>query len=328
MTERTIDIFPDKKTAFKNPQTITLDERDKEVWINSVFGVNKEGQLPARFLSGFLSGFGLAETIQKSTKGKSTPIVRIFIPRHISAFVNGIENDAVESQVQEGTKLLQALVESRFPTIQVFFEKDKPITESALEKLTEVADLFVNETEDVELQRIRESGRRRGGEQGAQNALTYAAHHAFGWSDLHSMAIFEQRPPFTVINALPPSERPFVNVRQTIKQHVEDSKSTDLLCQGKRFDLLMMMSDRPHYLLITDQDGKVLEPTTSDLVSASCGEILDRLAMAAKDEKAPWIRDNLRRARSDFERLLNTIANGRPANFLDLSVSEILGGEV
>lgn len=327
MTERTVEIFPDKRSAFKNPPVITLDERDSEVWINSVFGVNKEGQLPARFLSGFLSGFGLAEMIEKSTKGRSKPKVRIFIPDNISTFVNGIRNEDASRQIEEGTRLLQAFVAKQFPTIEVFFENDRPVGREASEKLKQVVDLFVDETGDNELQRIRESGRRRGGEQGAQNALTYAAHHAFGWSDLHSSVIFEQHPPFTVINTLPPSEKPFIGIRQTIKQHVADSLSADLLCQGKRFDLLVMMSDRPHYLLITNPDGESLEPTVSDLVSASCGEILDRLDVASKAEKAPWTRDNLRRARSDFERVLSVLSRGRVGNVLNMSFVELLKGE-
>lgn len=321
-----INILPDRKTAFKNPRAITLDQGDRKIWINSVFGVNREGLLPARFLSGFLSSFGLAELIQTSSKGEVVPTVRVFIPQHISAFVNGIPSDTVEKQTEIGTSLLTALIKKRFPTVDVLFEKDRPISSDALEKLKQVTDLFLSSASGSQLQSLNQSGRNRGGEDGEKNAMIYAAHHSFGWSDLQFAAILEKKPPFTVINTLPPSEKPFIGIREIIKNHVLNSQAASLLCAGKRFDLVMMMSDRPHYLLITNPDGEILEPTVADLGLASSGEILDRLATRAKEDHSPWIRENLRRAKIDFERLLNTISRGQAVNHLNESLLGLLQG--
>lgn len=325
---RSKEIFPDGKNSFKNPEKIALDERDSLVWINSVFGVNKEGQLPARFLSGFLSTFGLAEIIQKETKDRAQAHVRIFIPQNISAAVNEINPSVLEDQVTKGTRLIEEMAKIHFPTIQVFFEKDEPFTRDSLETLRNITDLFINHIDETSLEKIRESGRKRGGEQGERNALIYSAHHSFGWSDLHNGAIFKQKPPFTVINTLPPSDKPFTNVRRVIREHIVKSEHAHMVCEGKRFDLSIMMCDRAHYLLITDQIGTILEPTLDDLFSVSSGEILDLLRKKTEEAQSPWVKDNLRKARIDFEKLLKKLFKKDSLPPSEIPFQQLLKGEI
>lgn len=322
------EIFPDGKNSFKNPGKITLDERDSLLWINGVFGVNKEGQLPARFLSGFLSTFGLAEIIQKETKDRVQAHVRIFIPQNISAAVNEIDPSVLQDQIAKGTRLIEEMAKIHFPTVQVFFEKDEPFTQSSLETLGNIADLFINGIDEASLGKIRESGRKRGGEQGEKNALIYSAHHSFGWSDLHSGAIFKQQPPFTVINTLPPSEKPFTTVRRVIRERIAESEHVNMICEGKRFDLSIMMCDRPHYLLITDPTGTILEPTVDDLSSTSSGEILDLLRKKSEEEQSPWIKENLRKARIDFEKLLKKLYRKDSLPPSEIPFQQLLKGEI
>lgn len=79
---------------FKQAQDICLDQQ-QEVEINNVFSINPKGEIPARFLSGFLSSFGVAEIIQQQSEGGVNPRVRIFIPSSIGSFVNSIPEEIV-----------------------------------------------------------------------------------------------------------------------------------------------------------------------------------------------------------------------------------------
>ena len=322
---KSIEIIPDQKSSFKNPERVTLDAEDSVLWINNVFGINKEGALPARFLSGFLSTFSLAEMIQERTQGRAVPQVRIFIPSNISMFINGIGFESAQRQIERGTSLIETLVRNHFPSVNIFFDRDQPVSETGLQILKDVADLFMVHTDnDSLIQGIRESGMRRGGEVGASRALLYAAHHPFGWNDLHHVAIFEEDPPFTVVNTLPPSEKRFAQVRRSIREHIVNSGHRSLICGGKRFDLVMMMCEQPHYLLIADKSGKPLEPTLDDLFSATCREILESIEARRKEEQTPWLRDNLRRARIDFERLLTKLGGVEAQALGDISFQELI----
>jgi len=129
---------PELKPWFKNQISI----RSQDLTVNTVFGIHGTEDLPARFLSGFIPGFGLAEFLQES--GANNPTLRIFIPQQIAETVNHL--DPVSSQInrQFGQALLQHFVDNFHPDIFVSFDPDEPLTDTAFDILLQLADLLKN----------------------------------------------------------------------------------------------------------------------------------------------------------------------------------------
>ena len=310
------DVFFKKRTA------IPLTEESCEMWINNVLCVNQEGILPAPLLSGFLPSFMLAEQIGRETKGHIQPTVRIIIPTNISIAVNGIPTDIVDRQIAQGTNALRQMAATHFPNVDVFMEQDQPVTADALSVLGELTQ-FLGGLDEKLLDVIEKSGERRGGEEGRQNAKLYAAHHPFGWSDFYHAAIFEKKPPFTVVNTLPPSEKNYLQIRQHLRAQIAGTGQSVLLATGQRVDVFMQISGRPHYLLIVDSEGNALEPTLDDVDSLTCNQIVAELRRQSEGNNPPWIRDNLKRAGKDFERLLGQLSKGKPIGG-DVFIADLL----
>ncbi|MBI2621515.1 MAG: hypothetical protein HYW63_02600 [Candidatus Levybacteria bacterium] len=218
---RDIEIEQSELLDFKNPEKIVIPDSTQELWVSNVFGINKEGQLPARFLSGFISTFSLAKLIAERTEGAIVPTVRIFRPINISRHINGVSEEASQWQITRGSEILALFAKNHFPEIPFFVEDDGQITDEALEILSGISGLISDHCNPELLKKLTGSGRRRGGEEGARNALIYAAHHPFGWSDLHHPSIFLTTPPEVVINSMPPSERKFSAVRGLVKEALD-----------------------------------------------------------------------------------------------------------
>lgn len=313
-------IVPD--TDFKQKQKITLDtERDTPFWINNVSGVSKEG-LPARYLTGFLSTFALADTIHETTKGRAQSKVRIFVPSAISHHANGISHETIATQISEGTHMLQQMAENHFEHIELFVEKDQPMSQQALDVLEGIASL-AGTIDDKTIDRIKQNGRRRGGEQGEKEALIYTAHHLLGWKDMEHAAVFAEVAPFTVINTMPPSEKPYTAMRGALLDRLKQSDFAPFVRQGQTIDMVMKMSDRPHYLFITDNQGKLIEPSLADTRTLTLGMIVGSFdEQLAREDIEPWTKDYLKKGRADFIKLAETMAQGRTdiqdATFMEL----------
>lgn len=320
-----LTIGQEQLSNFKNGQSITLGARMGTLMINAVFSINKEGILPARFLSGFLPAAQLAETIVRETDGAVHPTVRIFIPEHLNRAANGISSDVAAPQLLRGTAVINQFAVG-YPEVRFLLEKDEPMQDEAVAVLATIAQTIAHACSEDEIAKVKGNGKNRRGEHGQNGALLYAAQHPFGWSDLYHEAIFATRPPFTVINTLPPSERSYTAIRQKVLEQIKLSDHQDLICEGEHFDLTISMCGRPHYLLITDTNGAALEPTLDDLYSTNCGEILDVMKQRIKSEKEPGIRENLRRAKADFEKLLMSFARERKVDVFDAKFSELIGG--
>lgn len=216
------------------------------------------------------------------------------------------------------------MAQNHFPTVDFFLEKDEPITDETLTILSELSQLAQVTEESLAFSNsISESGQRHGGINGKNNSQLYVPHHSFGWRDMFHAAIFNSRPPFTVINTLPPSEKRFNEMRYGLRNKLQETGNTQLICSGDRFDLTMNMCGVPHYLLITDPDNNCREPSVSDVSHVSVAEVLDDLQKRFKSETNSGVKENLRRARQDFSRLVTVLSHGRQ-DVQDASLEELL----
>lgn len=320
---RSIEIEKTQLEDFKSAEAFSVAE-DKTVLINNVFGINNNGMLPARFLSGFLSTFSLARTIQEVSDGDINPQVRIFRPINITQHINGISDEATKRQIKQGNKMLQSLAFQHFSTIDFFIEDDLPITENALQVLLQVASLIDLHCDKEVIGKIRESGRIRGGEQGAQNALIYAAHHPFGWIDLHHPSIFREVPPHVIINTLPPSEKKYTEVRKRLEQIIGGSGSELIVPIGTRQELVINMCGTPHYIFLEDEKGNRQEPSIDEVLSITCAEVLDDMRRRFKSEQNIFLKENLRRACRDLERVFSVFAKGDKDALAETTVGSLM----
>lgn len=321
---RNIEIERSKLTNFKSPERIIIPDGATEILINNVFGINKDGTLPARFLSGFLSTFSLARTIREVSDTSINPHVRIFRPTNITQHINGISQEFVDRQIQQGSQMLNALASQHFPEIDFSIEEDVPITDEALQVLSQVTNLIELHCNAETIRKVKESGRLRGGTQGEQKALTYVAHHPFGWSDLHHSAIFRDIPPQTVVNTLPPSEKKYTEVRQRLKQVIA-TDSTLIVPIGTRDELVINMCGTPHYIFLEDELGNRQEPSIEEVLSISCIEILEDMQLRFKTEQNPFLKENMRRAFRDLEKVFLLFANGNSEAMQEETVRSLIG---
>lgn len=320
---RSIEIEQSELTDFKNPEKIVIPDFTQELWVSNVFGINKEGQLPARFLSGFISTFSLARLITERTEGAIVPTVRIFRPINISRHINGISEEASQWQITRGSEVLALFAKNHFPEIPFFVEDDGQIIDEALEILSGVSTLISDHCEPELLKKLTESGRKRGGEEGARNALVYAAHHPFGWSDLHHRSIFEQIPPGIVINTMPPSERKFLAVRDFVKDAL--GSGSGLATVTTQSNLFINMCGTPHYILLENTTGEVQEPTLDQSLGVMCKELLADLN-ARRAGADFFTEENLKRCRRDLERLMLMLAGGDSGVLSEVTFGSLLNG--
>ncbi len=308
---------PESQEGFSLPQ-------DQEVLVNSVFGVNKDGVLPARFLSGFVSTFSLARDIGQLSGGKVE--VRIFRPTNISAFVNSIPEFVVERQLQQGNEILEIFAANFFPDVEFFIEEDEPLTEGAIDLLSRMSQVIGRGSSDEQQEGLKESGKRIGGEAGANNAFIYAAHHSFGWSDLHHDSIFRHEPGGSVLNTIPPSDKKFKSLRDIVFASSE-ADVQDLRVGGFHRDLVINMCGTPHYMLLKDKDGCVREPGFDEVLSVLGSEIISDLQSRFKSEHDPQLRENLRKVRQDLEKLMQISSNGDVDAINSLTFGSLVRGE-
>lgn len=321
---RNIEIESQHLSNFKPESQAGFSVHENDICINNVFGINKDGTLPARFLSGFLSTFSLARTIQEISDNTVNPHIRIFRPVNISRYINGISEEDAKRQIRQGDQLLQILASQHFAEIDFSIEDDIPITETALEILSQVAILINLHCDEETIRKVKESGRLRGGEQGEQKALTYVAHHPFGWSDLHHSSIFRDAPPQNVINTLPPSERKYTEVRQRLKQVIE-ADSGLLVPTSTRHELVINMCGTPHYIFLEDGQGNKQEPSFDEILSVTCTEVINDMLEQFKREGNPFLKENLRRAVKDLEKVFLVFAKGNPDAIREETVQSLIG---
>lgn len=319
---RSLEIETNQLQDFKSPGTLLINP-DQSIVISNVFGINKEGELPARFLSGFLSTFSLAKTVKDLSDGQINPHVRIFRPVNITKHINGFSDEIATQQINQGNQMLESLASLHFPTVEFSIDDDTPVSKEALDILSQLAKLIELHCDNELVGRIKESGRIRGGEQNTRNALAYAAHHPFGWGDLHHQAIFKGIPAQQAINTLPPSEKRYTEIRNGLKQVLESSESR-LVSVRTRQELTISMCGTPHYIFLQDGNGEKVEPSLNDVLAVNCMEILEDMRSRAKTEQDMFLRENLRKAARDLEKVLILFAKGNNSVLREETVGSLL----
>jgi len=324
---RNIEIEAKQLTNFKDAESFSIPEGQGFLWINNVFGINNNGAVPSRFLSGFLSTFSLARTIQEASNNSINPHVRIFRPVNFSRHVNGISEEITRKQIQQGNRLLNLLASQHFPTVDFSIEEDTPITDDALEVLSQIERIACLHLDEKLVQRLRHKGRIRGGEQGEKNALVYAAQHPFGWSDLHHPSIFAEVPAETIINTCPPSEKDYTEARQRIR-NIVGSDSVLFVPNKTRHELTINMCGKAHYLFIEDEQGNRVEPSFDEILSVSCMEVIRDMRQRSKTDPDKFLRENFRRAAQDLEKVFLLFAKGNIDAIREETVQSLIGKEV
>lgn len=285
--------------GFSPKQTLPMGEG--RIGVNNVVGFTNESNehpirlLPARFLAGFIPTFLLAEEIAQ--KYGVTPSIRIFFPKHIAHTVNDIPFEKIHTQIDITTKIILAFQKKCFPDLSIHFTQDEPISTSSMNVLGKFASLIQEVADKDILERIRLSARRHGSENGAKNTSLYIAHHPFGWQEVQEESIFKEPLPDIVINTLAPSERRFLLLRRSVRTALAHAKVWET---PKEIHDVEMNIAGAHYLLLYPH-----EPTLHDALSQPSGHILERL----KDLKKQTDNDNIRKAKNDFERIMEIIAS-------------------
>jgi hypothetical protein len=323
---KNIEIGIQHLTNFKEPESqVKLSVPESSITINNVFGINKDGILPARFLSGFIPTFTLAGDIQNSSNCK--PHVRIFRPTNISRFVNNIPQGILEKQIAAGNLELRRFASRFFPQVNFSIEEDEPVSEEALKVLARIGELIQTQGA-IDLQDgLKDSGRKMGGQDGESNSFLYAANHLFGWEDMHHVAFFQQIPGDTVINTTPPSEKKFKKIRDLVLGFTQEDIK-EMKIGGVHKDLVISMCGTPHYIFLKGSDGNAIEPSFDEVLSIVCAEILDDMQARFKNEKDSKLKDNLRRIRTDFKKLLLTLSANNEGILREITFESLIKGEL
>lgn len=301
-----IELKPDILQQFKAPQTLELDVQSN-LRINNVLSINRQGELPARFLSGLLPTFLLSQAITELSEGRMRPEIRIFQPFNIFCHTNGVTTELAQRQIAKGQDILLSFQQNFFPDTILLLENDEKVNVESIRVLEQVKRGITIFCDPEVVEAIRESGEKHGGTKGAENSLIYAAHHPFGWNDLHHSEIFQSTPPSTLINTLPPSEKKFNVVRDAVNQHIEGEEIT--VFEGTTHELTINMSGTPHYMFVENEIGEKQEPAFSEIESTPVTEVITDIQNRFANEKDKFLKEKLRRVRGDFNKLLQFLTN-------------------
>jgi hypothetical protein len=177
------------------------------------------------------------------------------------------------------------------PEINYYFDRVQDVTAKSLEILGNVG--IELETSSVEaivnmVRKIRESGRRHGGEAGEKNSVLYMAAHPFSWLNLYHPSLWRTTlaEDISFINLMSKPERRFTLVRDYLKEKREDLSSG--ICP---IDCYMTICNTPCYIPL---EG---EPTYDDLITHGYQWCLERYESIKK------LGDNYPRVLKDFREL-------------------------
>lgn len=217
----------------------------------SVVAYEHPAGIPARFLTGFIPAITLAKHFE--SRGVKS-VIRVIDPTSIANYCNGWRG----SQAR-----FQEIISNFFcdRKIDFFFDEAEPVNWESLEILQAIGSEIATSTDPqiVDLvSRIRESGKKHGGENGEKNSLIYLAAHPFSWHDLHHPAIWKTAPTLThtYINLISKAEERFTVVRKFVRNLRKDLRT----CIDP-LDRYMTVCNTPCYIRLQD------EPTYDDLVS-------------------------------------------------------------
>jgi len=260
----------------------------------SVVAYEHQAGIPARFCAGLIPAIQLAKSPElKLNAFKST--IRVIDPTPIANYCNGWST--------RPTRFREIIAEFlQKCRLDFFFDEAESVSDDMLQVLAELGAELESSSDgemiDV-IQRIKESGRRHGGESGEKNALLYMAAHPFSWLDMHHPSVWRRQYPSDcqAVNLMSKSEKRFSVVRQFLK-----SRRPDLSTGINPIDRYMTVCNAPCYIPL---EG---EPLIEDLTKhgyAWCEEQYRSLRKRS---------GNHERARRDFQEL---------RSFLDLDALTI-----
>ncbi len=210
----------------------------KAVQISVVAYEHAEG-IPARFCSGLISAVDLSRMLK--SEGIES-ILRIIDPTSIAYYCNGWE----QKELQFRKIIANFLKESN---VKFFFDEAEQVCDESLNFLNEIgADLDASTDEQVSelVQRIKLSGRRHGGESGAQNATLYMAAHPFSWLNMYCPLIWKKtysNESFQFVNLMSKPEQRFSVIRKFLQK-----KRPELCTTNNPVDRYMTICNTPCYI--------------------------------------------------------------------------------
>ncbi len=226
----------------------------------SIVAYEHQAGMPARFCTGLLPAIELERQL-KSHAIKST--IRLVDPTPIANYCNGWKTK--QSQFRDViTQFLQNA------GVNFFFDEAEQVGNDTLEILRELGvELEASTDEKVVdvVQRIQESGRKHGGDVGANNAILYMAAHPFSWLDMYHPSVWRKKysPDCQFVNLMSKSEERFSVVRKFLQ-----NRRPDLSTNINPNDRYVAVCNTPCYIPI---DG---EPTFVDLTNYGYGWCYER----------------------------------------------------
>lgn len=249
----------------------------------SIVAYEHQAGMPARFYAGLLPAIDLARKIK--FRG-AKPIIRVIDPSPIANYCNEWEIERPRFR----TVIAEFL---RNSNVEFFFDTAEKISDESLEVLRALGTELETSTDEkliAVVRQIRESGRKHGGDSGADNALIYMAAHPFSWLDMYHPLIWKRKYPedCQFVNLLSKSEERFSVVRKFLK-----NRRLDLPMNANPTDQYLTICSTPCYIPL---DG---EPTLENLADNGYGWCYSRYLEIKK------ISRNYERACEDFRSLMS-----------------------
>jgi len=250
----------------------------------SVVAYGHSAGIPARFYMGLIPAIELSRKLKLND---SKSVVRVVDPTPIANYCNGWETKQPYFR-----DIITNFLESN--GVDFFFDEAEQICKGSLEILgalgTELEFSADEKVADI-VQRIKVSGRRHGGESGANNATLYMAAHPFSWLDMYHPMIWKKSYPsenFQFVNLMSKPEERFAVVRKFLQK-----RRPDLCTKNNPDDRYMTVCDTPCYIPLEE------EPTFEDLTKCGYNWCYKRYSELKKKS------NNHRRAYKDFEVLMS-----------------------
>jgi len=255
---------------------------DKMIQISIVAYEHSLG-IPARFCIGMVPAIDLSKQL-KSMGMKS--VIRLIDPTSIANYCNGwtMKESKIKNVISDFLN---------FSDVDFFFDEAEQVTNDSLKILSELGNELISATDAMIIdmvERIRESGKRHGGELGANNAMLYMAAHPFSWLDMHHPLIWKKQysyEEYQFINLMSKPESRFTLVRKFLQ-----TKRPDLSTLINSLNLYTTVCNTPCYIPLED------EPTFFDLTNNGYNWCHDQYQELKKRG------GNYRRAFKDFELLM------------------------
>lgn len=218
----------------------------------SIVAYEHPAGMPARFCAGLIPAIELSRQLKLNT---FKSIVRVMDPTPIANYCNGWQTK--QPQFQDATA---KFFDSNGVTF--FFDEAEQVGNGALEVLSALGvelESSIDEKVVDMVQRIKQSGRRYGGDSGANNATLYMAAHPFSWLDMHHPLIWKRVYPsegYQFVNLMSKPEERFTVIRRFLQK-----RRPDLCTTNNPVDRYMTVCNTPCYIPLEE------EPMFADLTN-------------------------------------------------------------